>query len=171
MTVTADELAIGAAVVPARSRDDEFRRFYASEYADVAGYCLALTSDPALADELAQEALTQVYVRWTRLRTPRGYAFRVAANLAKDHWRSRTRELATWSDLAAHSTTEPALDGIVWDAVRRLPPAQRDVVLLHYLYDLPLADVATAIRRPLGTVKRRLHEGRALLAAALKETS
>ena len=152
------------------SRDDEFRRFYASEFADVAGYALALTSDPALADEIAQEAFTTVYVRWSRLGTPRGYAFRVVANLARAHWSSRTRELATWSDLASHAAPAPATDGTVWDAVRRLPDAQREVLVLHYLYDLPIADVATAIRRPLGTVKRRLHEGRALLATALEET-
>ena len=167
MTVI-EHAAAGAAVVA--TRDEEFRRFYASEYPDVAGYCLALTGDRALADEIAQEALTQVYVRWSRLRTPRGYAFRVAANLARDHWRSRTRELATWADLAAYASPQPAVDAALWDAVRRLPAPQRDVVLLHYLYDLPLADVATAVRRPLGTVKRRLHEGRALLARALEET-
>lgn len=166
MTATADSIPLRAV----RSRDEEFRAFYAGEYADVAGYCLALTSDPALADELAQEALTEVYVRWTRLRTPRGYAFRVARNLARDHWRRRDRELATWSDLAAHATNDTTLDGTVWDAVRRLPVAQRDVVVLHYLYDLPIADIATAIRRPPGTVKRRLHEGRALLASALEES-
>jgi RNA polymerase sigma-70 factor (ECF subfamily) len=164
----AETLAAGAAV--RTSRDDDFRRFYAAEFPAVAGYCLALTGDPALADELAQEALTQVYVRWSRLRTPRGYAFRVAANLARDHWRRRNRELATWADLAAHAVPEPAADGAVWDAVRRLTPALRDAVLLHYLYDLPIADVATALRRPVGTVKRRLHEGRAALAAALEET-
>ncbi len=152
------------------TRDEEFRRFYASEYPAVAGYGLALCGDRAVADELAQEAMTQVYVRWPRLRTPRGYAFRVAANLARESWRRRTRELATWADLAAHAAPAPDGDGAVWDAVRRLPAAQRDVVLLHYLYDLPLADVATAVRRPLGTVKRRLHEGRALLARALEET-
>ncbi|HVF03286.1 MAG TPA: sigma-70 family RNA polymerase sigma factor [Frankiaceae bacterium] len=169
MTAAAEPFVPGAAVA-ATSRDDEFRGFYAREFADVAGYALALTSDPALADEIAQEALTAVYVRWARLATPRGYAFRVVSNLARDHWTRRRRELATWADLVAHAEPSPALDGAVWDAVRRLPAPQRDVVLLHYLYDLPLADVATAVRRPLGTVKRRLHEGRALLAAALEET-
>ena len=170
MTATAEPLATGAAVPAVRSRDEAFRDFYATEFADVAGYALALTSDPALADEIAQEALTQVYVRWARLRTPRGYAFRVVANLAKAHWRTRDRELATWSELAVHVAPAPSADGAVWDAVRRLPAAQRDVLVLHYLYDLALTDVATAVRRPVGTVKRRLHEGRALLARALEET-
>jgi RNA polymerase sigma-70 factor (ECF subfamily) len=167
--VTASAEPFPAAVVTVRGRDEEFGRFYADEYPAVAGYCLALTSDPALADELAQEALTEVYVRWSRLRTPRGYAFRVARNLAHDHWRRRDRELATWATLAANAVTDAA-DGAVWDAVRRLPETLREAVVLHYLYDLPVADVATATRRPVGTVKRRLHEGRALLARALEET-
>jgi RNA polymerase sigma-70 factor (ECF subfamily) len=161
---------IGVAVAAAGGRDEEFRGCYAATYADVAGYCLALTADPGLADDMAQEALTQTYVHWRRLHTPRGYAFRVARNLAYGHRKRRARELATWSDIAAYAAPSSSTDPAVWDAVGRLPDAQREVVLLHYLYDLPLADVATAIRRPLGTVKRRLHEGRALLARALEES-
>lgn len=170
MTATAEHLVAGVAVSTTRGRDDEFRRFYADAFPAVAGYCLALTASPALADELAQEALIQVYVRWTTLRTPRGYAFRVAANLASEHWRRRDRELATWSELAAHTAPAAETDPALWDVVARLPRPLRQVLLLHYLYDLPIADVATAIRRPVGTVKRRLHEGRALLATALEET-
>jgi RNA polymerase sigma-70 factor (ECF subfamily) len=52
-----------------------------------------------------------------------------------------------------------------------LPAPLREAVLLHYLCDLPLTDVARAIRRPLGTVKRRLHEARQLLAQTLGELS
>ena len=169
MTADADVVVRGAAV-SAHRRDDEFRAFYVTAFPDVAGYCLALTGDAGLADELAQEALVAVYVRWTRLHTPRGYAFRVARNLVNTHWRKRSRELATWSELAEHAVPAPETDGALWDAVRRLPEPYRDVVVLHYLYDLPVADVATAIRRPAGTVKRRLHEGRALLASALEGT-
>jgi RNA polymerase sigma factor (sigma-70 family) len=152
-----------------RRRDAEFREFYGANQPDVAGYCLALTGDPHVADELAQEAMTETYVRWHRLHTPRGYAFRVARNLANDHARKRHRELATWSDIAAHALPAPESDGAVWDAVRRLPAHLRDTLLLHYLYDLSVADVATALDKPLGTVKRRLHEGRGLLGNALED--
>jgi RNA polymerase sigma-70 factor (ECF subfamily) len=157
------------AVVAATGRDEAFKRFYAEEYPAVAGYALTLTGDRAIADEIAQEALVAVYVRWTRLGTPRGYAFRVAANLARSHWSRHCRELATWTALAEHASPTAEQDPAVWDAVRRLPDRLRAVVLLHYFYDLPLADVATAVRRPLGTVKRRLHEARAVLATALEE--
>jgi RNA polymerase sigma-70 factor (ECF subfamily) len=151
-------------------RDAEFRAFYAEQFPHVAGYCLALTSDAGTADELAQEALTEVYVKWSRLREPRAYAFRVAHNIAKDSWRRRDRELATWSSIAEQAVPGSEPDPALWDAVGRLPAPLREAVLLHYLCDLPIADVARAIRRPPGTVKRRLHEARTLLATTLGDT-
>jgi RNA polymerase sigma-70 factor (ECF subfamily) len=41
--------------------------------------------------------------------------------------------------------------------LKRLDPAHRAVVALHYLLGLPLAEVATALGIPLGTAKSRLH--------------
>lgn len=167
MTVIAADAGVverGSARV---GRDEEFRAFYVEQFPQVAGYCLGLTSNPALADELAQDALTEVYVKWPRLREPRAYAFRVAHNMASDAWRRRDRELATWTAMSEGALPGTAPDPAVWDAVGRLPVPLREVVLLHYLCDLAIADVARAIRRPVGTVKRRLHEARALLAATL----
>ncbi|HVE74238.1 MAG TPA: sigma-70 family RNA polymerase sigma factor [Mycobacteriales bacterium] len=149
------------------SRDEEFRSFYAAQFPPLAGYCLALTSNPALADEIAQDALTEVYVKWTRVREPRAYAFRVAHNIARESWRKRDRELATWSAIADAAVAGSAPDPALWDAVSRLPIRLREVVLLHYLCDLPIADIALTIRRPLGTVKRQLHDARAQLAVSL----
>jgi RNA polymerase sigma-70 factor (ECF subfamily) len=51
--------------------------------------------------------------------------------------------------------------------VRTLPERLRDVVLLHYFADLTVEDVATAVNRPAGSVKRQLSEARAALATAL----
>lgn len=173
MTVIGDAAALSrdrSAALAVSDRDVEFRAFYAEQFPHLAGYCLALTSDAALADELAQDALTEVYVKWSRLREPRAYAFRVAHNIARDAWRRRDRELATWSAIAEQAVPGSAPDHHLWDAVGRLPAALREAVLLHYLCDLPISEVARAIRRPPGTVKRRLHEARTLLATSLGDS-
>ena len=52
-------------------------------------------------------------------------------------------------------------------ALARLPAAFRDVVVLHYYEDLPLAEISALLAIPLGTVKWRLHQSRELLRAAL----
>lgn len=144
-----------------------FEDFYLVTFPDLAGYGWSLTGDPHLGDELAQEALTRVYVRWALLREPRPYAYRIVTNLARDRWTKTGREVLGDSD-REHAVLDP--DSSLLDAVRRLDPRLRDVVLLHYFADLPLADIAHALHRPLGTVKRRLHEARAALALVLEDS-
>src|SRR5262249_29828314 len=43
------------------------------------------------------------------------------------------------------------------DALKRLDPTRRAVVVLHCYLGMPLTDVASALSLPLGTVKSRLH--------------
>src|SRR4051812_31958756 len=150
--------------------EEEFRAFYGAEYAAVARYCWSLVRDRDLAHDLTQEAFTRTLARWIAVREPRAYVFLVATNLAR----------ATWSAQARHAETVTALGSLppddddgpeaalgVRSAVDRLPRRLRDVVLLHYFAALPVSDIATAVRRPAGTVKRQLSEARALLAVDL----
>ena len=146
----------------------DFPGFYRETFPDLAGYAWSLTRDADLADELAQEALTRIYARWGLLREPRPYAFRIVSNLAKDAWRDAKRRADAPAQLADATVAGP--DDATLDAVRRLPAALRDVVLLHYYADLPVAEIARVLRRPTGTVKRRLHDARAQLAVTLEET-
>jgi RNA polymerase sigma factor (sigma-70 family) len=54
------------------------------------------------------------------------------------------------------------------EAIRSLPPEYRSVVVLHYLVDLPVDEVAAVLAVPLGTVKSRLSRARAALATRLR---
>lgn len=138
----------------------DFARFFDDVWPDLVAFCTQATGDAHLGEELCQEALT--YVRYPLLREPRPYAFKVATNLVKRSWR---RGRSAPADAPAATSAGP--DVCTLDAVRRLPDPLRDVVLLHYWADLPVAEVARLVRRPEGTVKRRLHEARAALAASL----
>jgi RNA polymerase sigma-70 factor (ECF subfamily) len=55
-------------------------------------------------------------------------------------------------------------------AVKSLPPAYREVVVLCELEDIDYADAAAMMQCPVGTVRSRLHRARALLAAKLART-
>jgi RNA polymerase sigma-70 factor (ECF subfamily) len=155
MTGQVAELAAGGERVAV-----SFEDFFDATWSDLVGFCSRATGDAELAQELAQEALTRVYVRYPLLREPRPYVFRVAANLVRRSWSARPHLLDDVPQV-------PGPDVSTIDAVRRLPDALRHVVLLHYWADLPVAEVARAVHRPEGTVKRRLHEARAQLAVTL----
>ena len=146
----------------------DFASLYAREFPKLAGYLTALTGDPEVAREATQEAFTRLFARWRRVHEPRGFVYVVGTNLCKHHWRQGGRERSAVTSLGI--TTEhgrSAHDPWLRDLVERLPAHLRETVLLHYYADLPVADVAAALHRPVGTVKRRLHEARALLSDAV----
>ena len=147
----------------------DFAAFFAATWTDLAGYGHSLTGDAGVGDELAQEALARVYVRYALLREPRGYAFRIVTNLARDRWKSLDRERRTWEELPRQHTT-PAHDGGILDAVQRLKPGHREVLLLHYWADLSVEEMSRVLHRPSGTLKRWLAEARAELSEAMGGT-
>lgn len=154
------------------ARKDDFRAFYAQEYAGLAGYCYSLVNDRELAHDLAQEAFTRMLGRFTKVDDPKAYTYRVATNLVRRAWRKRAEAVATVGAIAAEPVrTLPSHEGSVTvrAAVERLPKRLRDVVLLHYWSDLTVTDVAAAVGRPAGTVKRQLSEARALLAGEVAD--
>lgn len=167
------------------NRDEQFSAFYERHWSAVAGYCTGLARSTDIGDELAQEAFTRLYPRWPRLDEPLPYVFRIAHNLACDHFAraDRDRRHRPATVLApSGSIDEPGdsrdiglaaggelLGTDLLDAIKRLPKGLRDVTLLHYYADLTIRDVALATGRAEGTVKRQLHEARSALAVALEE--
>ena len=152
----------------ARDRDEEFRAFFSTEFPRLAGYCLRLLGDEQLGRDVAQEALVRVWSRWLRVHDPRAYVYLVATNLVRAEWRDRARRAEVYSQVArsrpaAYDLADPTLR----DVVERLPDRLRVPVLLHYYADLPVAEVARLIHRPVGSVKQRLHEARLRLAEVL----
>ena len=112
----------------------------------------------------------RLYARWNKVRDPQAWLYYVATNLTHDHWRGRQRDanLVAAAGLdASRRGPDPAHDPWLRDLVERLPERLRKPVLLHYYADLPLEEVARLLHRPTGTVKRRLHEARALLGAQI----
>jgi RNA polymerase sigma-70 factor (ECF subfamily) len=160
------------AAVEVDGADAAFAALYREHFGPVSGYALALVGERGAAVDVAQEAFTRLYARLGRVRDPRAWLFFVATNLAHDHWRRTSRDRAL-SDALTPMTraTDAAHDPWLRDLVERLPERLRTPVLLHYYADLPVEEVARLTRRPLGTVKRRLHEARALLSDQIEKSS
>jgi RNA polymerase sigma-70 factor (ECF subfamily) len=147
---------------------EDFAALYTAEFPRLAGYLTALTGNADVGRDAAQEAFTRLFARWRTVREPRAFTYVVGTNLCRHHWKQSGRERTAVATLgAALPEGRPAHDPWLQDLVHRLPVRLREVVLLHYYADLPIAEVAAAVRRPVGTVKRRLHEARALLAEEL----
>ena len=146
----------------------QFRELYRAEFPQLLRYCERVVQDRAQAADLTQEAFTRLFARWRGVREPRDYLFLVLTNLIRNHWRSLGRERAAIVRLGvAPPSSQRGFEQAqaVRDAVERLPKRLREVVLLHYFADCSVEDMAGVLDRPVGTVKRQLHEARQLLHA------
>jgi RNA polymerase sigma-70 factor (ECF subfamily) len=150
----------------------EFEPFFRREHPRLLATAVALVGDREVARELAQEALLRTYNVWTKvsgLERPGAWTRRVLVNMCTDVHRRRgleQRALALASD--SPLVASPVLPSTAfWDAVRALPKLQRAVVALHYVDDLPVAEVADVLGVAVGTVKTSLMRARTSLALTL----
>jgi RNA polymerase sigma factor (sigma-70 family) len=148
-----------------------FDQFYDREMPRLIALACALAG-PAVADDLAQEAMITAYRRWNEVRAyehPESWVRRVCANAAVSllrHRAAETRALLRLGSRPQTWTLDPVSDGF-WDEVRRLPRRQAQAVALRYVYDLELADIARTMGCSEGSVKVHLNRARASLAARL----
>jgi RNA polymerase sigma-70 factor, ECF subfamily len=158
----------------AMAASGSFEEFYAATVSRVLGQLFLVTGDLHVAEELVQEAFTRASLRWPRVRDydrPEAWVRRVAMNLAADRARSLRRQtrallrLELPPQVPAVSVETLALV----EALRTLPVRQRQAIVLHYLVDLPVEEIAQTLGVPGGTVKSLLARGRRALAARLGE--
>ena len=147
----------------------DFAALYLAHFGPLSGYAQALTGDPAAALDIAQEAFTRLFARWRGVSDARAWLFFVATNLARDHWRRVARDRDLTDRIAPHSVRSAGPhDPWLRDLVERLPSRQRQAILLHYYADVSIDEIARLLRVPVGTVKRRLHDGRQRLASDVR---
>ncbi len=154
----------------------DFSAFYDATWARTVACAYAVTGDLGAAEDVAQDAYTRAWPRWTRIREyddPGAWVRRVATRQAISRWR-RMRTAVTHLRRERPPEPSPGPDEttvLVVRALQTLPEAQRRAVVLHHLAGLPVAEVAAMERCPVGTVKARLSRGRAALAVVLGDTS
>jgi RNA polymerase sigma-70 factor (ECF subfamily) len=127
---------------------------------------------PALAEDIAQEAMLVTYRKWrtvSRLERPDLWVRRVCANLAVSSFRRRMVELRAVTRIAGRREPTPLGDDSeqFWAAVRSLPRRQAQAAALRYAYELPIADIAEVLSCSEGTVKVHLSRARHALSRTL----
>jgi len=140
---------------------------------------LAVTGDPDAASDLLQDVFLRLHRFSDRVDPERPlepWLYRVTANLSYTWVKRRSRWIRPLVDIADWLTggkkTSPSQlveEQDVWEPVRQavlsLPLSHRVIVVMYYINDLPLQEIAEILDIPLGTVKSRLFYGR----QALKE--
>lgn len=142
-------------------------------------YARALLRDTGAADDLVQDTLERAWSRWSlwgRGSDLRAWLFAIMHNVFVNQVESaqarhdRLAEPLDDMELPVRATQE---DGLavrdLHEAIGRLPPEFREVILLVGLEEMKYEEVAKILHIPLGTVMSRLSRGRKQLRGLLED--
>lgn len=134
-------------------------------------YVVSLVREQHLAENILQEVFIRIYRKLAWLHEPelfRAWAYRIATRETFRHlrrerrWLDQIRDEAALTAIPAPPPREefaPELVAQIPSLVARVSPASRAVIVLYYLHELSLDEVAAVLGIPVGTVKSRLAYG------------
>ena len=159
------------------------------------GFVMKIVRDQTAVDDLLQLAMLKAHVARDRFSVRGGdpdgavqaWYFTIARNVAMDHLRSQKRgerrvvqtgasevRVANYADetptIEEHHTRAEHADEIVErvrEAIEQLPAGQREVLTMHKLQGMSMAEVALALQIREGAVRVRAHRGYKSLAKLL----
>lgn len=145
-----------------------FEDFVTGEFPRLWRLARTLSGRESDASDLVQETLVRVGMRWRKLDrngNPGAYA---RVTLARLHFAQVRRARHEVSLFLVEDRENPAADhapGIeereaVAQLLETIPPRQRTALVLHYLEDMSIADIASVMRCSEGTVKSQLSRAR-----------
>lgn len=146
----------------------EFSSFYREAFDRVFAVVLAYCGNTDVAFDSTQEAFARAYSRWRRVAgadSPTAWVTTTAINVSRRQFRRRfdqgSREVAI--------DPAPSTERIdVMEAVRGLPDRQREAVILYYLLDLSVGQVADQMGLSEGAIKAHLFKARSSLRGVLE---
>ena len=155
--------------------EEEYVEYVTARVPALRRLAYVLTGDGHRADDLVQQTITTLFLKWHRARNADNLDAYVRTMLVRRY--VDERRLAWARVLLVRDAPEPApaedrgADDrhVVRAALRRLPRRQQAVLVLRYFYDLPVDDVAGILGCSSGTVKSHTSRGLAALRRLLDE--
>ncbi|MDX8032522.1 SigE family RNA polymerase sigma factor [Lentzea sp. BCCO 10_0856] len=160
--------------------DNEYTEYVTAALPWLRRTAYLLCGDVHSADDVVQVAITRLYTSWRRARAADNLDAYVRAILVRTFLNERRRP---WSRVRLFDRVDgfPAVASPDFEnsfetreevrvALMRVPPGQRAVLVLRFLFDLPVAEVARALQCSEGTVKSQTSAGLSALRTQLGVT-
>ena len=131
------------------------------------------------AEDLTQDVFIKMFralSTYSRKSSFRAWLYRIARNRVIDHLRRKKpaainidKVVIAGADSPVQAYDRSTTTETLEDAITELPPIYREILLLRHRDELTYEEIVDATGLVLGTVKARLHRGRALLRKKLDE--
>jgi RNA polymerase sigma-70 factor (ECF subfamily) len=166
-----------------RGNEEAFTALYRRWSPCIYRFVWQMSGSPQLAEEITQDAFMTLIQTLQVFDPSRGslisFLYGISRNLLRRQFEreedmesitaceSATEELASNSDILGDLTRRESIEA-VRQAILSLPPVYREALVLCDLQELSYEQAAMALGCPVGTVRSRLHRGRAALTAKLQ---
>jgi RNA polymerase sigma-70 factor (sigma-E family) len=161
-----------------RTAERHVTALYEAHALGLARLALVMLGDPGGAEDVVQDAFLALYRRWDQLSAPAAalaYLRTSVLNGCRTAMRRRSRPGIVTEEQPLESAEAAVLHTeehrAILAAVRRLPPRQREAVVLRYYLDMTEDQAAEAMRVSRGTVKSATSRAIAKVGQMLKEGS
>jgi RNA polymerase sigma factor (sigma-70 family) len=145
-----------------------FDEVFTAERGPMVRVAFLIVRSQAVAEEVVQDAFAELYPRFDTVDNAAAYV-RTAVVRGALRWRRRhAMEIDRAVRLVEPGPTGVAEIDTTWDALARLKPERRAVLVLRYYADLDHARIAELVGCPVTTVRTRLHRGLADLRKELE---
>jgi RNA polymerase sigma-70 factor (sigma-E family) len=156
------------------SDEEQYTEYVTARLPALRRIAFLLCGDDHRADDIVQNAITRLYVHWRKARVAenldayvRTIVVRTFLNEQRTGWFTRNRLTDEPPEQFAPPGPDVETSQVLHAALRRVPPKQRAVLVLRFLYDLPVADVAGILGCSAGNVKSQTSHGLAALRKQL----
>lgn len=149
----------------------EFADFYETDFTRVSAAVRAYCGDADVAHEATQEAFARCFARWGKLKEEpwvAGWVTTTAINLSRGHFKRLTKFSQPSVERQYPGPDADRLELLA--LLRSLPERQRQAVVLHYLIDLSVREVADLMNLSEGAVKSHLFKARTSLRMTMEES-
>jgi RNA polymerase sigma-70 factor (ECF subfamily) len=155
------------------SLNEQFGKIY-DQYIDKIYRFVYLKVD---GQEIAEDITSKVFIKGLEafksapeeIKNPGAFLYQIARNAVVDHYRDKGRtkvvsvdaspEIADLRTNAQDKAILSADISTIKKAIQKLKKEHQDIIIWHYLEDMPIADIAQLLGKPAGTVRVTLHRG------------
>lgn len=146
-----------------------FRELFDRYKNSIYGYVRRRVNDPGRAEEITQDVFLALVQRRNGYHVSasfRTYLYRIALNRIASEYRKK-KESDPLPEEAPAAAGDPAVVQQVREALARLEPEQREIVLLREYQGLSYEEIAAVLSIPVGTVRSRLFRAKMALRELL----
>ena len=164
---------VGDVDLLAPAEPTDIHRLWATEGPGLRRLAYLLTNDASAADDIAADAICALLAQTVAIKRPEAWLRTVVVNNCRGVHRKRaTRRKKAHLVSVAETISGPSADHVdLMRALDSLGTGQRQAVVLRYLFDLPVAEVAAICGTSVSTVASRIRRALIQLKGDLHESS